>query len=218
MSDSALSNSLDSGVLRTTRAFKRQIESRTGLGDGSSLSILSWSILGALSQLRKSLREVCKEIGQDSVSLRLEEDDEFGWPRLTLSSIHGESVGVRLVVGAQDRRKGTVLLLRLPPTSLELEMQEAEYSQKENIERTLRLFLRRFFDEVAKKVEDERSLDKQFSNLLESLDVPEVPTMAANEQSKLLSGEDLFPSTLPDPGPLLEEEETLDIDSDEFFK
>jgi hypothetical protein len=204
------SNALDSGVLRTTRAFKKQLESRIQSDECSAMSILSWSILGSLSQLRKSLREVCEEIGKDSVALKLIEDDEFGWPRLSLSTLHAETLGVSLVVGGQDRRNGTVLTFKLYPTDLNVELTEKEYLDNETIHRTLRLFLRKFFDLVSKKVEEDRSVEKQFSSLFESFEMPSV------DAGQVDSSEDLFPTN---PSASVEdEEEGLQFFDDDFFK
>ena len=207
---------LDSGVLRTTRAFKKQIEAKGNQDDGSTPIIFGWTVLGALCMLRKSLREVCEELGPDSVSLHLVEDDEYGWPRLTLKSSHGEDALVSLVVGAQDRRTGTILAFKLCPTDLQLEMQETEYLDRENIQRTLRLFLRRFFDQVSKMLEEQHSLEKQFSNIFNSLDVPNVLEKVG--QIGEIDSDNLFPGSLPDPGPLEEEEEGLLLGDDDFFE
>lgn len=210
MSDSIIPNSLDSGVLRTTRAFKKQLESPLS-SENSNTSISSWSVLGALSLMRKLLREVCEEIGQDSVAVSLVEDDEFGWPRLSLRSVQGGSSGVALVVGAQDRRNGTILFIKLRPTELQLEMQEVEYKETETMQRNLRLFLRKFFDLITKKIEEDRTIDKQFSNLLNALDVPEDLIDRAD-----IHGDDLFPSKIADPGDL--EDDILPLEGDDFFK
>lgn len=205
---------LDSGVLRTTRAFKKQIETQGSLEEDGTPLIFGWKILGALCLLRKSLREVCEELGPESISLHLVEDDEYGWPKLTLRPTQCDDVQVSLVVGAQDRRNGTILFFKLLPTDLHLELKEEEYLNAENVQRALRLFLRRFFDQVAKMLEEQRSLENQVSNIFDSLDAPNVIEKTAKME---MGSDSLFPDTLPDPGPLEDDDDLLLGDAD-FFK
>lgn len=212
MSDLNKSDSLDSGVLRTVRAFKKQIESQALSDDSFSSSILSWSVLGPLSQLRKAIREACEEIGNGSVDLHLVEDDEFGWPRLSLHSDHNNELGVKLVVGAQDRRNGTIIFFKIYPLELHVELQESDYLDPENTQRTLRLFLRKFFDLVTKKIEEERSVEKKFSNLFHSLDTPDIESTGSS------GDDDLFPSVLSDPGDSDDISEDIPLDIDDLFK
>lgn len=216
MSDQIESNGLNSGVLRTTRAFKNQIKASENRGESKTPIIHSWKILEALSLVRKSLREVCSELGPDSVELNLVEDDEFGWPRMSLRSNHGENSLVNLTVGAHDRRNGTILFFKLQPSDLNVELLESDYSEAESVHRALRLFIRRFYDQISKVLEDQGRLEKQFSGILESIDMPpELGLGQAAGDLKSGDSDNLFPKPIPDPAS--GEGDNLLLDDDDFF-
>lgn len=204
------SGTLDSGVLRTTRAFKKQIEAQEAQEEQHTPIIFGWTILGALSLLRKSLREVCEELGPESVTLNLVEDDEFGWPRLTLRSSFGDDSLVGFVVGAQDRRAGTILSLKLNPIGMQLEMSEKDYLDTENLQRVFRLYLRHFFDQVTKRIEEQRSQESKFLHIVDAFDAPVIPEKASVRVEP--DSDRIFPDKLPDPGDLAEDDLLLDAD------
>ncbi len=207
---------LDSGILRTTRAFKKQIEVKNSSEVKASPVIWEWKVLEPLCVLRKSLREVCEELGPDSVTLDLVEDDEFGWPRLTLKSVHGKDSFVRLVVGAQDRRNGTVLLFKIDPSDLRLELSEKDYMDGENLQRVLRLYLRSFFDEVSKLIEKQKLEDEKLSNVFDSLSQSKVYE-GDIEKADLASGA-LFSDGAMVTDACLDEGDEILMEEEDFFK
>ncbi|HMO18295.1 MAG TPA: hypothetical protein PKA63_13665 [Oligoflexia bacterium] len=159
------------GILRTVKAFESQIEGLARAESDESLNPLgeAFETFKAIAFLRISLRKVLKETSFKRVVLSLVEDDAYGWPRLKLIAGSGDSIINELVVSAQDRRNGPVIVFNESSASLSIELEESDFKNPELCDRTLRSMLRSFFESVKLKISESNSIQQKVASVLQML-------------------------------------------------
>jgi hypothetical protein len=156
-------------ILQTAQAFKSQIDSRSSReekGEGVESQFL---ILTALVYVRRSLRELNSKAKFNKVSLRLIEDDAYGWPRMRLVATVGGNDVCELTVGAQTRRDGAVVYFKESAQGNTVELLESQIIDQDFTDRTLRALVRTFFESVKKIVSEKESIEKKVASVLQVL-------------------------------------------------
>ena len=141
---------LDKDLVDNSRAMAKRLASAVqGLEQVSSQEVEDGrKILDAMLLVRSYVLELEKNLGEASLGVVIDREDDSGWPAFKLT-VSFESIQIgKLSIGAQDRRNGPILYIKDSFSDSVLELNRNKFSNQDELVRELKKSFRSFADEV----------------------------------------------------------------------